>query len=81
MHIKLEFCSLHFSMLLFLQLCKYISCNLQNLLVLKGICFFCLQRMLAHCSSTLSRYVADGLKVYSPVDSSGLLHRHANPFA
>jgi len=81
MHIKLDFCSLHYSMLLFLQLCIYIACNLQNLLVLKGICFFCLQRMLAQCSATLSRYVADGLKVHSPVDSSGLLHRQANPLA
>jgi hypothetical protein len=81
MHIKLDFCSLNFSMRLFLQLCIYISCNLLNVLVLKGICFFCLQRMLAHCSATLSRYVADGLKVNSPVDSSGVLHRHANPLA
>ena len=64
-----------------LQLCIYISCNLQNVLVLKGISFFCLQRMLAHCSATLFRYVADGLKVNSPVDSSGLLHSHANPLA
>jgi hypothetical protein len=58
-----------------------ISCNLQNVLVLKDTCFFCLQRMLVHCSATVCRSVADGLKVYIPADSFGLLHRHANPLA
>ena len=66
---------------IYIYIYVYISCNLQNVLVLKGICLFCLQRMLAHSSAALPRYVADGLKVYSPVDSCGLLHRHTNPLA